>query len=91
MKARFVMMFCIPLASATPVCLSACKSYTKHFFKDKAKKTEDLKGLQTTSTTATPKLKLMIGDLMSESQIFTLQSAEAETKVLGWNGFHRTL
>lgn len=48
-------------------------------------------GAQIASTTAIPCSKDMIGVGVFESQIFTVQSADAEINVLGWNVFHFTL
>jgi len=43
------------------------------------------------STTYIPYSKLIICVEILESQILTVQSAEAEIKVLGWKLFHLTL
>ena len=48
-------------------------------------------GAQMASTTAIPCSNDMIGVGVFESQIFTVQSADAEMKVFEWNVFHFTL
>ena len=48
-------------------------------------------GAHTASTTDMAKSNDKIGVTILESHIFTVQSAEAEIKVLGWKLFHLTL